>query len=144
VRRNENLSMFHDMTEEKHTLQRSRGTMANTILALLIAGFSLWSVFSIYLFASHNKTMDFFGAALDSGILPDGSALVPLTTNGRYPTIDWQIRAPALFMWCFTNDNKRIDVGLDGLLFISAWASSWILIILESFRECHRRRIISL
>ncbi|KAI9732729.1 MAG: hypothetical protein M1818_007463 [Claussenomyces sp. TS43310] len=117
--------------------------MANIIPILILLSFSVWAIFSLYIFASRNGTFDHFGAVLDRGILPDGTPLVPVTTGGTYPTIDWQIKAPAAFLWSFEGNGLHPDASLAGFLFAGAWAPSWILIVLESFRRGNRRRLIS-
>ena len=117
-------------------------TMANILSSLVILGFSIWAIFSIHIFAANNGTLSLFGSIVDSGIFPDGTPLTPITTNGRYPKLDWQIKAPAAFLWHF-GDGLHPDNSLAGLLFAGAWSASWILIVLEGFRKCNRRRIIS-
>ncbi|KAH8815400.1 hypothetical protein F5884DRAFT_772201 [Xylogone sp. PMI_703] len=116
--------------------------MANVISSLVVLAFSIWAIFSIHLFAIHNGTLSHLGTVIDSGVFSDGSPLIPITTGGRYPKIDWQIRAPAAFLWPF-GDGGHPDNSLAGIAFAGAWASSWILIVLESLRKCNRWRVVS-
>ena len=117
--------------------------MANIISSLVVLSFSTWAIFSIHIFATNNGTLRLFGSIVDNGAFPDGTLLIPITTNGRYPKVDWQIKAPAAFLWGF-GDGLHPDLSMAGILFAGAWASSWILIVLESVRKCNRWRVISL
>ncbi|KAL5320012.1 hypothetical protein ACEPPN_013071 [Leptodophora sp. 'Broadleaf-Isolate-01'] len=116
--------------------------MANIVSSLVVLSFSIWAIFSIYIFAADNGTLRLFGSIVDNGAFPDGTPLIPITTNGRYPKVDWQIKAPAAFLWGF-GDGLHPDLSMAGILFAGAWASSWILIVLESFRKCNKWRLIS-
>ena len=116
--------------------------MANIGSSLVILSFSIWAIFSIHLFAASNGTLGLFGTIVDSGLFSDGTPLAPITTNGKYPKLDWQIKAPAAFLWHF-GDGLHPDNSLVGILFAGAWASSWILIVLEGFRNCNKGRVIS-
>jgi hypothetical protein len=117
--------------------------MANIVSSFTVLTFSIWAIISIHMFATSNGTLGYFGEVVNRGRFEDDTPLIPITTNGRYPMLDWQIKAPAAFLWSFGNGSHP-DNSLAGLLFAGAWASSWILVVLEGFRQCNRRRIVSL
>lgn len=69
--------------------------------------------------------------------MPSGLPINPITTNHRFPPIDWQIRAVTIFSLVFAEDLTHLDTTLVGVLFLGAWAPSWALIVLESLRACN-------
>jgi hypothetical protein len=116
----------------------------NIPLIISLLCLSAFAIKSLHLFSVENGLLDVFLHAIDTHILPDGTPLVPITTNGWSPAIDWQLRAPAVFCWPFANNESSPDTALIGLLFVGAWGAAWALIVIESLRSCNKWRLISL
>jgi hypothetical protein len=116
------------------------------VIVVAIGGLLLLSLFAIkalYLFSASNGLFKYFGKTLETGSLPNGILLQPWTTNGRILALDWQIKAPAAFVLAFCGDGNHPETTLAGLSFLGAWGPSWVLILVESFRECNSQRLIS-
>ena len=112
--------------------------LQTAISCVFLVGLSFFGIFSLHIFASRNGLLEHFLNAIDKRKLPSGLPLQPITTNGRFPKVDWQIMAPAVFMLTFTENLAHPDTTLAGFLFLGAWAPAWALIILESLRKCNQ------
>lgn len=113
------------------------GDFQTATACVLLTGLSLFGVRSLHIFAARNGLFKYFLNALDSNKTPNGHPLQVITTNGRFPRIDWQLKAPAVFVLAFTENLAHPDTTLAGFLFLASWAPAWTLIVLESFRKCN-------
>lgn len=114
------------------------GGFQTTAACLLLVSLSLFGVRSLHIFAARNGLFKYFLDALDGNKTPNGHSLQVITTNGRFPKIDWQLKAPAVFVLAFTENLAHPDTTLAGFLFLGAWAPAWTLIVLESLRKCNQ------
>ena len=105
---------------------------------VLLLGLSCFGVRSMHIFAARNGLFDYFLRAIDKKETPSGLRLQTVTTNGRFPKVDWQILAPTVFVLTFTENLARPDTTLAGILFLGSWAPAWALIVLESLRRCNQ------
>ena len=117
--------------EFSHNLQTA-------IACVLLTSLSLFGIRSLHIFAARNGLFEYFLGALDKNRTPGGYVLQVITTNGRFPKLDWQLKAPAVFVLNFTENLAHPDTTLAGFLFLASWAPAWTLIILESLRKCNQ------
>jgi len=122
---------------------KASGDFQTAAAFVLLMSLSLFGVRSLHIFAARNGMFKYFLDALDSNKTPNGHSLQVITTNGRFPKIDWQLRAPAVFVLAFTENLAHPDTTLAGFLFLGAWAPAWTLIVLESFRKCNQGTLAS-
>jgi hypothetical protein len=104
---------------------------------LILLTISTFGIRTLHIFAAQNGLFKYFLNALDSNKTPNGRPLEVITTNGRMPKVDWQLKAPAVFVLAFTEDFDHPDTSLAGFLFLAAWGPAWMLIVLESLRTCN-------
>ena len=112
--------------------------LQTALACVLLTGISLFGIRSLHIFAARNGLFKFFLSALDQNKTPAGHVLQTITTNGRVPKIDWQLKAPAVFVLTFTENLAHPDTSLAGFLFLASWAPAWTLIVLESLRKCNQ------
>ncbi|EMD91117.1 hypothetical protein COCC4DRAFT_167226 [Bipolaris maydis ATCC 48331] len=107
-------------------------------MLLAVLGFK-----SLHLFATSNGLLGHLERIITNKSTPAGKPLRNLTTGGRFPRIDLQLNAVATFLLLSCEDYSELDVNLVGFWFDLSWGPSWILIVLESFREYSRSRLMS-
>jgi hypothetical protein len=112
--------------------------LQTALACTLLTSLSLFGIRSLHIFAARNGLFEYFLSALDKNRTPSGHVLKVITTNGRFPKLDWQLKAPAVFVLTFTENLAHPDTTLAGFLFLASWAPAWTLIILESFRKCNQ------
>lgn len=115
------------------------GALAITVLLLLAA----FGIKALFVFSARNGLLGQFDHAREKRISPGGVPLQQLNSNGRFPALDWQIRAPAIFALIFCENTSRPDTNLVGFSFVCAWGASWNLIVLESLRAYAQSRWLS-
>ena len=107
----------------------------NIVIGLLLLATSAFGIRALHIFSLRNGVFDLFFSVCDKRVLPSGTKFVAIDTAGRFPTADKQICAFAVFMLTFTDNLSHPDATLAGFLFLGAWGPSWVLIVLESFRQ---------
>lgn len=110
---------------------------------LILVSLAVFGFRSLHLFASSNGLLTHLERCITNGTTPGGKPLCTLTTNGRFPRIDLQLRAVAVFLLIFCEDLENPDADVVGFSFAANWGASWILIVLESLREYSRTRFMS-
>ena len=116
------------------------------MVLLTIAVFVLLAAFGVqalFIGSARNGLLGLFDKAREKRLSPGGIPLQQVNTNGRFPVLDWQIRAPAIFALIFCEDVSRPDTDLVGFSFVCAWGASWNLIVLESLRVYSQSRWLS-
>jgi len=111
------------------------------VIALLCT--SLFGVKALLVFSSRNGLFGWLEKATDSSYTVGGQPLRPLTTNGRFPKVDQQIKAVCVFFLLYCEDWTVPETCLAGFSFVGAWGASWALIMLDSLRVYSRRRLLS-
>ncbi|KAF2207332.1 hypothetical protein CERZMDRAFT_51358 [Cercospora zeae-maydis SCOH1-5] len=113
------------------------------IAVLLLLALSIFGFKSLHLFATANGLLTRLEKCITDGTTPGGKPLRTWTTNGRFPGVDIQLRAVAIFLMIFCEDLEHADADLVGFSFAANWGVSWLLIVLESLREYSRYRFMS-
>ncbi|EUC45276.1 hypothetical protein COCMIDRAFT_36953 [Bipolaris oryzae ATCC 44560] len=113
-------------------------TAAIFCILLAVLGFK-----SLHLFATSNGLLGHLERIITNKSTPAGKPLRNWTTGGRFPRIDLQLNAVATFLLLSCEDYSEPDVNLVGFWFDLSWGPSWVLIVLESFREYSRSRLMS-
>jgi len=111
------------------------------VIALLCT--SLFGVKALLVFSSRNGLFGWLEKATDSSYTVGGQPLRPLTTNGRFPKVDQQIKAVCVFFLLYCEDWTVPETCLAGFSFVGAWGASWALIMLDSLRVYSRQRLLS-
>lgn len=111
------------------------------IIALL--AISLFGVKSLLIFSSRNGAFGYFEGAVNAGCTPSGQPLRPLTTYGRFPKVDQQIKAVCVFFLLYCEDWQVPETSLAGWSFVGAWGASWALIMLDSLRMYSQHYFLS-
>ena len=111
--------------------------------SLLLVGLAFSGIHSLHIFAARNGLFKYFLDAINNDKSPAGHSLQVKTTNGRFPKIDWQLKAPAVFILTFTENLAHPGTTLAGFLFLGAWGPAWVLIVLESWRTCNQGTLAS-
>lgn len=93
------------------------------------------AILTLHRFAATNGTFERFFKLLDNNKLANGRTFQAWNTGGRFPKVDWQIKAFGIFMSCFTDSLSHPATVLDGFMFAGAWGPAWYLIVMESFRN---------
>ncbi|KAK4617737.1 Terpene cyclase [Fulvia fulva] len=104
---------------------------------------SAFGLRSLHLFAISNGFLIHLEKCITNGTTPGGKPLRTLTTNGRWPKLDLQLRAVAVFLLIFCEDMQHADADVVGFSFAANWGASWILIVLEGLRAYSRPRFMS-
>ena len=102
------------------------------ILALITL--AAFGVKALFIFSARNGLLAQFDKCREKRVTPAGKPLQQINTNGRFPALDWQIRAPSIFHLIFCEDIQRPDANVVALSFVVAWGASWALIVLASLR----------
>jgi len=114
------------------------------LIAAILCGFlAIFGFKSLHLFAGSNGLLGHLERQITKKVTPTGKPLRTLNTGGRFPGVDLQLNAVASFLLLFCEDISQPDVNILGFWFATSWGSSWILIVLESFREYSQSRLMS-
>lgn len=114
------------------------------VLAIVILlGLSFLSYKGQHTFSHNNGFFGHFGNAIIKNYTPCGRPLRPLTTNGRIPRLDIQLKAVAVYLLVFLEDFKRPDCVIVGVSFFSSFGAYWMLVVLESLRNYSKDRFMS-
>ena len=124
-------------------LVRSFAMFDHILPIVILLSLAAFGFRSLHLFASSNGLLTHLERCITNATTPGGKPLRTLTTNGRFPRIDLQLRAVAVFLLIFCEDLENPDADVVGFSFAANWGASWILIVLESLREYSRTRFMS-
>lgn len=113
------------------------------VAAVICAILSILGYKSLHLFAASNGLLGHLGRLITNGHAPSGQPLRTLTTSGRYPGIDLQLKAVATNLLMYCEDLTQPDVNIVGFSFCASWGPSWMLIVLESLRMYSQSRLMS-
>lgn len=102
------------------------------VVCLLVTG--IWAWWNLYYWYYSNGLMEFLGKCIMTDRAPSGQPLKVLCTNGRFPSVDMQLKGPAAFQLLFFENWNYPDVTLAGIYFIGSFCVSWALVVLESLR----------
>lgn len=102
------------------------------VICLLATG--LWAWRNLYYWYYTNGLMEFLGQCIMTDRTPSGQPFKVLSTNGRFPTFDMQLKGPSAFQLLFFENWNYPDSTCAGFYFIGSFCVSWALIVLESLR----------
>lgn len=102
------------------------------VVCLLASG--LWAWRNLYYWYYSNGLMELLGKCIMTDRAPSGQPFKVLCTNGRFPSVDMQLKGPSAFQLLFFDNWDQPDVTLAGFYFIGSFCVSWALIVLESLR----------
>jgi len=105
------------------------------VAAILCRYLAIFGFKSLRLFAGSNGLLGHLERQITKKATPTGKLLRTLNTGGRFPAVDLQLNAVASFLHLFCEDISQPDVNILGFWFAASWGLSWILVVLESFRE---------
>ncbi|PNP56291.1 hypothetical protein THARTR1_03816 [Trichoderma harzianum] len=102
------------------------------VVCLLATGFWAWR--NLYYWYYSNGLMEFLGQRIMADRAPSGQPLKVLCTNGRFPSVDMQLKGPSIFQLLSFENWTYPDATWAGFYFISSFGVSWALIVMESLR----------